>query len=54
MKKKKMSLKNVEKKTDEFLQEAEYRRYMATFEHMQKNYDARKSQMARIENALKQ
>ena len=54
MKKKKISLKAVDKKTDEFLKEAEYRRYIATFEHMQKNYNARKNQMAKIQDALKQ
>ncbi len=52
MEKKKLTLKEVEKKTEEFLREAEYRRYIATFEHMKENFDARKKEMAKIQEAF--
>ena len=52
MVKKKIKIKEVEKKIGEFLKEGEYRRYMATFEHMKQKFDARKKEMAKIEEAL--
>lgn len=52
MRKKKITLKQVESKTEEFLKEAEYRKYIATFEHMKENFDARKKEMAKIQEAF--
>lgn len=53
MVKKKMKLKEVEKRIDELASEAEYRRYIASFEAMRQNYDARKSEMAKIGDAMR-
>ena len=53
MAKKKMKVKDVEKAIGELLKEAEYRRYIATFDNMQKNYDARRAEMSKIDDAMK-
>ncbi len=52
MAKKKIKIKEVEKKINEFLKEGEYRRYMETFENMKLNYESRKNEMAKIDEAL--
>ena len=49
---KKIKFKETEKKIEQFLKEAQYRRYIATFENMKQNYQARKSQMTKIQEAL--
>ena len=51
--KKKVDVEKIEEKVDEFLKEAEYRRYIASFEHMKQNYEARKKEMTKIKDALK-
>ena len=53
MAKKKMKVKEVEKKIGELLKEAEYRRYIATFDNMKKNYEARRSEMTKIDDAMR-
>ncbi|MFH1391524.1 MAG: hypothetical protein ABIH20_04400 [Candidatus Diapherotrites archaeon] len=47
-----MDVEIINKKTDELLREAEYRRYIASFEHMKENYEARKKEMAKIKAAF--
>ena len=50
--KKKKGSKDVEKKIDEYLEEAKYRGYMASFDNMKKNYDARKKEMSKIRKEM--
>lgn len=52
MQKKKIKLKDAEKKIEELGREAEFRHYIATFEQMKQNFEARKGEMAKIKNAF--
>ncbi|HIH09973.1 MAG TPA: hypothetical protein HA254_04880 [Candidatus Diapherotrites archaeon] len=53
MEKKKVALKAVDKKIDELVAEADYRRYIASFESMKENFEARKKEMAKVEEAFR-
>ena len=50
--KKKMDIEQINKKIDEFVREAEYRAYIASFDNMKKNYEARKKEMSKIKEAF--
>jgi len=52
MEKKKAKPKEVEEKIAVLLKEAEYRRYIASFETMKINYEARKKEMTKIKQAF--
>jgi hypothetical protein len=48
-----MGLEKADAQVEEYLKEAEYRRYIATFENMRLNYDARKKEMDKLKDAFK-
>ena len=52
MKKKKVKPKVIDEKIAVLLREAEYRRYIASFENMKINYEARKKEMTKIKQAF--
>ena len=52
MKKKKVKPKVIDEKIAILLREAEYRRYIASFENMKINYEARKKEMTKIKQAF--
>ena len=50
--KKKIKAGDIEKTIDEYLEEAKYRAYMASFDNMKKNFEARKKEMTKIKEAF--
>ncbi len=50
--KKKTKDRDIEKTIDEYLEEAKYRAYMASFSNMKKNYEARKKEMSKIRKEM--
>ena len=50
--KKKTKGRDIEKTIDEYLEEAKYRAYMASFDNMKKNFEARKKDMSKIKEAF--
>jgi len=52
MKKRKAKPKVIDAKMLELLREAEYRRYIASFDNMKENFEARKKEMAKVKSAF--
>ena len=52
MKKGGIKPKQADEKVEELLIEAKYRRYIASFENMKENFEARKKEMAKVKEAF--